>query len=103
MHCENGDPLTANCVSTHRFATRSKSTIGSPSLKCSQLPPKPFQRLLPSTGPSTGCFVVLSKTIMEVLTHCTHWVLPTAPVVSAGELVTWYGGPLSSIPLPGPS
>src|SRR5713101_1623824 len=87
MHCEKGGLLTANWVRNHRLAALSNSTIGSPSLKFSQLPPKPVNSTLPSIGPSTILPLLLSNTARPVLTHCTYWVVPTDPTVSGGSPV----------------
>src|SRR5215813_3245195 len=59
--------------------------MGSPSSLVWQPPPKPEKRLLMALGkPAAIAPVVLLKTPMPVLTICTYWVAPTAPLVSGG-------------------
>src|SRR5437763_17074808 len=86
-HCRSGVALRENCASTQRLAILSYMTMGSPSLLVWQPPPKPDQREWPATGPLRTLPVALSKTAKELLTHCTYWVRPTAPLVSGGALV----------------
>ena len=51
-HSEYGyGELTENCWKIHRSASRSYSTVASPSLLASHPPPNPAQRVFVGTGP----------------------------------------------------
>src|SRR5882724_1857046 len=100
MHCiKGGTSGTVNWVNTHRLASLSYWTMGSPSLRFSQSPPKPCQRVLPANGPAIRCPSTLLSTTNDRLTHCTNCVAPTAPLVSGGTV----GGIKPKTPWPSPS
>src|SRR6266446_6068793 len=86
MHSAKGGPLVdVNWDKTHRSASLSYWTTGSPSLSTAHASEaSACQSVLPATGPFTKFPVFLSNTAKSVFTHCTYWVLPTAPFVSGG-------------------
>src|SRR5438477_11250550 len=69
---------------SHRSASRSYTTIGSPLLAVSQVPPKPDQTDEMGIGPRRDVPVSLSKTWRPTFTISTYWAFPTAPLVSGG-------------------
>ena len=83
MHSSVGTP-PANCVMTHRFASWSYSTTGSPWPLVAHSPPTPDQSEAIATGPKTEFPVVLLKTWKPSFTIWTYWVSPTSPFVSGG-------------------
>src|SRR6266480_3791126 len=96
MHSSVGTP-PANCVMTHRFASWSYSTTGSPWPLVAHSPPTPDQSEAIATGPKTEFPVVLLKTWKPSFTIWTYWVAPTSPFVSGGAQLQFTPG--KGIPL----
>src|SRR5215211_3524019 len=84
MHSSVGTGVPANWLISHRPASWSYMTTGSPAPASSQTPPKPDQSAAMSVAGVGGAPVFLSNTRKPWLTICTYCVAPTSPFVSGG-------------------
>src|SRR3954467_1255288 len=82
MHSPYG-LAAVNWLTSQRSARESYSTMGSPSLRVWQGPPKPDHMVLPLVGPYTET-PLLFQICSDRLTNCTKWLGPTSPLVSGG-------------------